>query len=518
MNVDQDGFRQKVLSLIQNDVQWIPESSRNRIASMVESRPDWCLSRQRNWGVPLPIVYCQDCGEPVIAKEIFDRVEALFAAETADAWFAKDLKEILPAGLTCRCGGQQFRRETDILDVWFDSGVSHAAVLRQRPQLTFPADMYLEGSDQHRGWFQVSLLTAAATAGQAPYRTVLTHGYTVDGEGRKMSKSLGNFISATVAIQRYGGADILRLWVCSENIQNDVRCSDEIFKRMVDSYRRIRNTLRYLLGNLKGFEPGQAMPADRMRALDRLMLHRLQAFMTAATESYDACEMHRVFQLLQNFCAADLSAFYFDILKDRLYADAADSESRRSAQTALWHLLQHLVRVIAPVLVHTAEEAWSAMTAQGLVPEDQRAPSVHMSGWLTIPSEWRDDSLASDWAHIEDVRSEALKQLEEARNRKLIRHSYEAQLRLAARGERLAVLRKYQDQLAPWFVVSGVAVAEAGPEAPELAAAVEPAAGSKCERCWLVLPSVGSHADHPGLCDRCHAVIREAESKETVSR
>ncbi|MBN1595294.1 isoleucine--tRNA ligase [candidate division FCPU426 bacterium] len=519
MRVDKDHFRRQVLEQIHNEVAWIPAASENRISSMVEGRPDWCLSRQRSWGVPLPIFYCEACSAPLLSAEVFAAVESLFAGESADAWFQAETEKIVPPGTRCaECGAGVFRKETDILDVWFDSGVSHAAVLDKRRDLKFPADIYLEGSDQHRGWFQVSLLTSSATKGKPPYKTVLTHGYTVDGEGRKMSKSLGNFITAQEAGARYGGADIIRLWVTSENIQNDVRFSEEIFKRMTDSYRRMRNTLRFLLGNLHGFTPDLALRRKDQDVLDRYLLHRLQELVASATQACDAYEFHRFYQLLQNFCAADLSAFYFDVLKDRLYADGKDSRSRLSAQTTLWQLLRYLVRLIAPVLAHTAEETWLAMRAQGLIPAKEEAPSVHLAAWLTTPNEWRDPQLARVWSGLLEIRSVVLKKLEEARNQKSIRHPYEAMVRIRVRGPQRSLLAAQREQLASCFVVSAVELEEAGSAGPEMMIWVEKASGGKCERCWRHLTSVGKYEDHPGLCERCHEAVTAMTEKQKQAK
>jgi isoleucyl-tRNA synthetase len=519
MQVDHDNFRQQLLDHIKNDVTWIPAVSQNRIGTMVENRPDWCLSRQRAWGVPLPVFYCEACQEPLLSEEIFKSVEQLFAEKSADAWFTPEAENLVPAGTRCsKCGATSFRRETDILDVWFDSGVSHAAVLNTRKELRFPADLYLEGSDQHRGWFQVSLLTASATTGNPPYKAVMTHGYTVDGDGKKMSKSLGNFITAEEAISRYGGADILRLWVTSENIQNDVRFSEEIFKRMVDSYRRIRNSLRFLLGNLSGFTPEKALKRKNLLELDQLMLHRLHTLVTQTSEACDQYEFYRFYQLFQNFCATDLSSFYFDILKDRLYADGADSHSRLSAQTTLWHILHHVVRLIAPVLVHTAEETWLAMQTQGLVPAKEDAKSVHLTTWLTMPNDWKDQEMADVWEGLLEIRSEVMKKLEEARNQKTIRHSYEAVVRIRVRGSKRSWLAGHLDQLASCFVVSAVELEEAGSAGPEMMIWVDKASWQKCERCWRILPSVGKSETHPGLCERCLDVVEQLQAPEVKKK
>lgn len=508
LDVDRDGFRERVLGLVHNEVTWVPAASENRIGTMLEGRPDWCLSRQRTWGVPVPIYYCRDCGEPLLTAGAFQAVEALVRAENADAWFTHAPEEVLPAGTACpKCRGAAFRAETDILDVWFDSGVSHAAVLQKHRELKFPADLYLEGSDQHRGWFQVSLLTSAATTGRAPYRTVLTHGYTVDGEGRKMSKSLGNFISAEEGVRRYGGADIIRLWVASENVQSDVRFSDEIFKRIVDAYRRIRNTLRFCLSTLHGFTPAQEVRRQDLPELDRLMLHRLQALTHDVTEAYEAFETHRAYQLLHAFCASDLSAFYFDALKDRLYAEAAASVPRRAAQTVLWRLLNHLVVLAAPILVHTTDEAWEEMRRQGWADAPEAETSVHLTSWPSAPKDWTDAPLAAAWDRLLGVRVEVQKQLETARARKEIGHPYDADVVIHARGERLAFLASHLGQLAVLFGVSTTRLEEASAAGPELMVKVVPASGKKCERCWKVLSSVGLDAEHPGLCARCRNVI-----------
>ncbi len=517
MNVDKDHFRQRLLQAIENEIRWIPEISRNRIAAMVESRPDWCLSRQRAWGVPVPIVYCTACGEPVMEENVFRAIEDVVAKESADAWFEKAVEDLVPQGTACsHCQGTTFRKETDILDVWFDSSASHTAVVAKRPDLHFPADLYLEGSDQHRGWFQVSLLTAMASLEQAPYRAVLTHGYIVDGEGKKMSKSLGNFISSTEAIARYGGADILRLWVASENIQNDVRASDEIFKRMVDSYRRIRNSLRFLLGNLHGFNPAKGIAREQMIPMDQYMLHRLALFAEQMQSSYESYEFHKLFQVLQNFCATDLSAFYFDVCKDRLYADDHESFSRQSAQTVLWHILNHVLRTIAPILIHTAEEAWQELRAQGLVDAAEDRLSVHLLSWRHCPEAWKDQALEQQWQGLFELRTEVMKQLEAARLQKRIRHSYEAAVTIKTRGAKAALSAAHHDLLPAFLVVSEVMLEEAGATAPELTITVTPASGKKCERCWRVLKSVGQRQDHPQLCPRCADVVANSLSSDAA--
>lgn len=510
MNVDHAELRPRVMEMIANQVQWVPGVSRNRIGSMVEGRPDWCLSRQRSWGVPVPVFYCESCQAPLLQPGVFQAVEAAVRKENADVWFNRDPGELIPAGTRCAaCSGKTFRPEKDILDVWFDSGVSHAAVLRARPELSFPADLYLEGSDQHRGWFQVSLLTSAAVAGKPPYQAVVTHGYTVDGAGRKMSKSLGNFITAEEAVAKYGGADVLRLWVASENSQNDVSFSPEIMTRVVDVYRRLRNTFRFLLGNLQGFSPNRALPPAELEALDRYLLHRLAGLAEEAVRAYEAFETYRFCQAVQNFCASELSAFYFDILKDRLYADPADAAGRRSSQTVLWHLLRGLVRMLSPILVHTTEEVWQAMAAQGLHRPDEAASSVHLSQWPDIPPDWAAPELDAFWDRLLEVRNEALKQLELARAQKMIRHSYEARVALRVRRGLYDLLAPAQTQLAAWLVVSEVTLEPAAEDEPECSARVEKASGKKCARCWRVLPDVGEDPGHPEICGRCARAVAD---------
>jgi isoleucyl-tRNA synthetase len=355
ISMDKAGLRRKSLAEIDR-VQWIPAWGRERIYGMIENRPDWCVSRQRAWGVPIAVFYCEKCEALLLDEGIVDRVHRLFHEHGADVWFERSTEEILPAGARCRaCGHDRFVKETDILDVWFDSGVSHAAVLEVRPELRWPADLYLEGSDQHRGWFHSSLLTAVGTRGRAPYDAVLTHGFVVDAEGRKMSKSIGNVIAPRAVIDKFG-AEILRLWVSASDYREDIRISDGILAQLSDAYRRIRNTARFMLGNLYDFAPATAaVPAAEMPEIDRFTLHRLQLLVEKARRAYDLYEYHTIYHALHNFCAIDLSALYLDILKDRLYTSPAASRERRSAQTVLHALLDALARLMAPILPFTAE-------------------------------------------------------------------------------------------------------------------------------------------------------------------
>jgi isoleucyl-tRNA synthetase len=444
---------------------------------------------------------------------VFEHVAKLIEHQGADIWFEREEADLLPPGTTCgHCGGGNFQKEKDILDVWFDSGASHAAVLDRRPELGFPADLYLEGSDQHRGWFQVSLLTAMGTRAQAPFYAVLTHGYTVDGEGKKMSKSLGNFITAEEGIQKYGGADLLRLWVVSENIQNDVRISQEIMTRVTDTYRRVRNSLRFLLGNLRGFDPNAPAPLSDMSALDRAMLHRLAEFVTRSREAFEQYETYRFYQALQNFCSNDLSAFYFDAMKDCLYADGPHSRSRHAVQTVLWWILQHLTRLIAPVLVHTADETWQAMREQNLLSAEADLASVHLAEWLAPEPAWQQAQLATEWEQLGKLRDAVMKEIEKERAGKNIRHTYEAMVRLEGWSHPRQKEPDFISMLEQFFVVSKIEVVP-GLVQSEPRITILAAPGTKCERCWRVLESVGQTQQHPTLCQRCAEVVTALEPK-----
>ncbi|HEY3316484.1 MAG TPA: isoleucine--tRNA ligase [Bacillota bacterium] len=507
-----EGFRGEALAAI-DSVRWIPTWGRERIHNMVADRQDWCISRQRVWGVPIPVFYCADCGETIVTKESIAAVADLFRREGSDAWFTKDAAEILPAEVKCpSCESRSFRKESDIMDVWFDSGSSHLAVLATRPGLTWPADLYLEGSDQHRGWFQSSLLTAVATRGQAPYRAVLTHGFVVDGEGRKMSKSLGNVIYPEKVIKQYG-ADILRLWVSSSDYKDDVRVSDDILKQMAEVYRKIRNTTRFLLGNLYDFDPAaDRVPYDQLEEIDRFALHRLQDLIGRVGQAYQDYEYHLVYHDVHNFCVLDMSAFYLDVLKDRLYTAKAASRARRAAQTVLHEILHALVRLVAPILTYTAEEMWDYLPA-----DPDRPASVQLADWPKVRPEFVDAKLGEKWERLLVIREDVLKALEAARQAKAIGNALEAETVIWAEGEDRSLLEEFHDQLATVFIVSAVTLAPAGarpePEAltgerrPELAVMVRRAAGAKCERCWTYSPTVGRDKDHPGLCERCRSAV-----------
>jgi isoleucyl-tRNA synthetase len=511
-----DGFKGEALEAI-GGVEWVPAASENRIRAMVENRSDWCISRQRVWGVPLPIFYCRSCGKEVINDVTLRAVRELFAREGSDAWFLREAEEILPDGYSCpHCGaGGGFTKEKDIMDVWFDSGSSHAAVLETREDLYWPADLYIEGSDQHRGWFQSSLLTAVAARGGAPYRTVLTHGFTVDGEGKKMSKSLGNTIAPEEVIKKYG-ADIIRLWAVSSDYSVDVRISEEILGQLVDTYRKIRNTIRFMLGNLRGFNPkSDRVDGKEMEPIDRWLMHRLQKVTGTVLEAYRSWQFHLIVKELVAFCNTDLSSFYLDIVKDRLYC-SGPTLPRRSSQTALYETLTNVLSLIAPVLCFTAEEAYLVFAEEVRAPAGlESAESVHMTDFPQVREDFLDESLAETWNTLIAVRRDVLKPIEELRMDKIIGHSLESEVTLFAGGELADTLEKNRGELAPLFVVSGVALKpEAGAEGEAfegevVKVSVKKSEAPKCERCWRLLPSVGSDERHPTLCDRCASVVRE---------
>lgn len=505
-----DGFREEALNAIANDVQWIPSWGEARIHNMVADRHDWCISRQRVWGVPIPIFYCEDCNEHLVNDDTINAVADLFAKEGSDAWWAHSAEEILPQGTKCpKCGGTHFRKESDIMDVWFDSGSSHAAVCKTRPELAWPADMYLEGSDQHRGWFQSSLLTSVATEGKAPYRAVLTHGYVVDGEGRKMSKSVGNTVAPQEVIAQYG-ADIIRLWAASSDYKADIRISKEILKQLSEVYRKIRNTIRYILGNTNDFNyETDKVEFKDMLELDRWALMHMQLLKKEVSAAYESYDFHVLYHAIHNFCSVEMSSYYLDILKDRLYAYKADSFERRSAQTAMYEIMLDLVVMIAPVLSFTMEEVWQFMKKTASMPE-----SVFMMPWPECKEEYIDEALESKWDNFIEIRSEITRVLEGARRTKTIGHSLDAKVELHATGEALAILRSVEGDLATLLIVSQAKLMEGlagGVEATgreDLKVTVQAAEGEKCERCWIYSDTVGKDAEHPTVCTRCAAALK----------
>lgn len=505
-----DGFREEALNAIANDVQWIPSWGEARIHNMVADRHDWCISRQRVWGVPIPIFYCEDCNEHLVNDDTINAVADLFAKEGSDAWWAHSAEEILPQGTKCpKCGGTHFRKESDIMDVWFDSGSSHAAVCKTRPELAWPADMYLEGSDQHRGWFQSSLLTSVATEGKAPYHAVLTHGYVVDGEGRKMSKSVGNTVAPQEVIAQYG-ADIIRLWAASSDYKADIRISKEILKQLSEVYRKIRNTIRYILGNTNDFNyETDKVEFKDMLELDRWALMHMQLLKKEVSAAYESYDFHVLYHAIHNFCSVEMSSYYLDILKDRLYAYKADSFERRSAQTAMYEIMLDLVVMIAPVLSFTMEEVWQFMKKPASMPE-----SVFMMPWPECKEEYIDEALESKWDNFIEIRSEITRVLEGARRAKTIGHSLDAKVELHATGEALAILRSVEGYLATLLIVSQAKLVEGlagGVEATgreDLKVTVQAAEGEKCERCWIYSDTVGKDAEHPTVCARCAAALK----------
>ena len=502
-----DGFKDQAIEAI-SGVNWIPEWGEERIKGMVRDRSDWCISRQRTWGVPIPILYCKDCGKPIVNDQTIRAISDLFRAEGSDAWYTKDPSEFLPADIACECGCHSFTKETDIMDVWFDSGVSHAAVIDEREELHFPADLYLEGADQYRGWFQSSLLTSVAYKGVAPYKNVCTHGWVVDGEGKKMSKSLGNGVAPEDIIKQYG-ADILRLWVASSDYHADIRISPDIMKQLSEGYRKIRNTARYILSNLADFTPETDMvPVEKMPELDLWAIHALNELIAKAEAGYNSFDFHVVYHAIHNFCVVDMSNFYLDIIKDRLYCEKADSLERRSAQSAIYMILSALTRLVAPILAFTSEEIWAAMPH--LASDD--TGSVLFNDMPKPIELHTDESFLAKWDRIHQVRDEVNKALEGKRNEKVIGKSLEAKVILHCSGELAAFLEAVKDELAAAFIVSQVELSDgAGETASDmegLSITVQKADGEKCERCWAYSTTVGECEEHPTLCARCAAVVK----------
>jgi len=510
ISMEANDLRKKALAEIDRVI-WMPAWGRNRIRGMMENRPDWCLSRQRSWGVPIPAFYCQNCNNWIITGEIINHLEALVLKQGTDIWFSSSEEQLVPPGTSCpHCQGTRFRKETDILDVWFDSGVSYAAVLEARPYLGAPADLYMEGSDQHRGWFHHSLLAAVGTRGEAPYEAVLTHGFVVDGQGKKESKSLGNVTDPEEVIKKYG-AEIIRLWVSAEDYRDDVRVSQNILRQLTDAYRRIRNTCRFLLGNISDFQSARdQVPIKEMEELDQWALLQLQKVITRVRRAYEHYDFHVVYHSLYQFCTNELSAFYLDILKDRLYTSAPKSRERRSAQTALLIILKALVRLMAPILSFTAEEVWSFLS-----PADKEAKSVHLTQFPDFDLPLADEELDQRWTVLLAVRAEVTKALEQARRSQLIGNPLDARVILHLPDSLKPAIQPYVEFLPTLFIVSQVEIhSETGPleetsslEFPGLIIRIEKALGEKCERCWNFRTEVGSIPEHPTICSRCHQAI-----------
>lgn len=492
-------LRQAALDEIQN-VKWHPAWGEGRMANMFKGRPDWCVSRQRSWGVPIPVFYCQACDETIADSKIVDHVADIFSVETADAWYARPESELLPDGFKCNCGSSDFRKETDILDVWFDSGSSCVAVLETRGDtLRFPADVYLEGGDQYRGWFNSSLSCGLAAHDSAPYKQIVTHGWVVDGEGKKQSKSLGN-VTAPQEIIDKSGAEILRLWAAAVDYTEDVRCSDEILSRVVDAYRKFRNTLRYALGNLDGFNiETDAVANDELQSIDRWALASLNEMTVKVLDGYKSYDFQAAYGAIYHFCTVTVSARYFDIIKDRLYIYAPRSVERRSAQTALYAIADSLCRLLAPLLAFTADEAWENIPGQTI-------PSVHLAEFPATESEIEGQFL-SDWERIFAIRDEVLRTLETARTDKLIGSSLEAKVILTTDAGTTRFLLDHYGQLRYIFIVSQVEVHEGD----QFKVEVQKADGEKCERCWNYSTRVGEFTEYPGVCERCIEALTEIE-------
>jgi isoleucyl-tRNA synthetase len=503
-------LREAAVDAIDHHVKWIPSWGHDRMYSMVANRPDWCISRQRVWGVPIPAVDCTKCGEAIVTPALVKKTAAVFETYGADAWYERPIEEFIPDGLTCpSCGGTTFEREMNILDVWFDSGSSHEAVLSVRPELTWPADIYLEGSDQHRGWFQSSLLVGLGTRGHAPFREVLTHGFIVAEDGKKMSKSLGNSIEPHDVIKQ-SGADIIRLWVSMSDYTQEIRLSKEILARVVEAYRKIRNTLRYLIGNLYDFDPAaDCVALARMEEVDRYILARYADMGQRVLRAYEAYDYGTIFHALNTFATVDLSAFYADVSKDRLYTFAARSKERRSAQTALYLMADGLTRLMAPILSFTADELWRFLPGA-------REESVHIAVFPAAAdlSALVNPELAGRWDRLVSLRELVLAEIEPLRKSKQIGSSLQARVVVSATPAELTLLEQYAQQLPMLFIVSEVELRQAPPDVEAQGEArphvsIERATGVKCERCWRYVPSVSSEPAWAGLCERCQDALAE---------
>ncbi|MGA8028440.1 MAG: class I tRNA ligase family protein, partial [Bryobacteraceae bacterium] len=506
IGMDRNDLRSRALEAIRG-VKWLPAWGEERISNMVATRPDWCISRQRVWGVPIIVFYCESCGEPFTEKRVLEGVVQQFREHNADIWFSRTAAELMGPDCACsKCGAASFRKETDILDVWFDSGSSHLAVLTPENQLPWPADMYLEGGDQYRGWFQSSLLVGVGLKHGSPFRESATSGWTLDADGRAMSKSLDS-IGPEKIVKQFG-ADILRLWVASVDFTEDVRMSDIILKRLSEAYRKLRNTFKFMLGNLAGFNPAlDGVPGDRLAGIDAWILVRAEDLVRRCVSWYNEYAFHKVYRAVYDFATTDLSAIYFDVSKDRLYTAAPSSQFRRSGQTALHRLNLMLARLLAPILCFTCEEVWRH-TKFGTADSE----SVHM-GYFPRPEELTEGlrpeqrKQAADWDQLLPVRDQVLKALDAARGEKVIGSSLEASVFLEAGGDLYALLDRYAGELPAWFIVSQVELDHDPSDA--LTVRVERARGDKCERCWKFTTDVGSNDDFPTVCGACAAVLPE---------
>ncbi len=515
VNVDHADLRKRVIQVIE-ETSWLPEWSRERIRGMVESRPDWCISRQRAWGVPIPAFYCADCHRVLLDHDAVFHVRDIFRQKGCDAWYETDAKDLLPPDTKCPgCGGSNFRKENDIFDVWFESGSSHRSVVIEYPQLNFPSDIYLEGTDQHRGWFQLSLIPSVATQGVSPFKRCITHGFVVDEDGHKMSKSLGNFVSVGNVLKSIG-VDIVRLWISSIDYTDHIRVSLDIIKKAGDAYRKIRNSFKYILQNTTDFDPAtDAVPLEQMREIDRWALSELHQLMEKVVKYYDEAQFYKLSQAVHKFCIVEMSSFYLDILKDTLYADGAASLPRRSAQTAMYEILLALTKLLAPILVHTCEEVWGYLRYR-----DEDVPSVHLAHMPEIDRSKIDMALSDRWDRLIAIRAEVARELEKMRAAGEIGSSLEAHVELYAENEKLMeFLKEHEPLLAQVFIVSEATVADGaddgfvpGADMPELLIKTYKSPYKKCRRCWNYRPSVGANADHPAICDRCVEVVESIEA------
>ena len=494
-----DGFRDDVLKAIKT-VTWHPDWGEDRMSEMIKGRNDWCISRQRTWGVPLPIFYCKDCGEPYVTEESIKKIQDVVRTEGTNAWWAKEAKDLVPEGAKCpKCGCTEFKKETDIMDVWFDSGSTHQSVLVERG-LDYPADLYIEGNDQYRGWFQSSLLTSVAVNGIAPYKEVLCCGFVVDGQGRKMSKSLGNGVSPIDVSNKFG-ADILRLWALSSDYSMDVNLSDDILKGISDVYRKIRNTARYILGNTYDYDPEKPVAYEDLQEIDKWALTRLNKLIKDCTKDYDTYSFGNCYHDVNQFCVVDMSSFYLDIIKDRLYTEKADSVARRAAQTTMYYILDALVKILTPMISFTAEEIWSAMNHT----KKENVESPMLADYPVSNDEWDNKEIAEKWEKIIKVKNIVAKDLELARAEKTIGNSLDAKVTIYAEGEEYKFLKENEELIKLVLIVSGLEIQENNRKQEEkLGVKVEHATGEKCERCWM-------YNDHleDGLCPRCKEVLEK---------
>ncbi|MEG0615414.1 MAG: class I tRNA ligase family protein, partial [Oscillospiraceae bacterium] len=505
-----DGFKDEAIKAIEG-VKWIPGWGEDRIKGMVRDRSDWCISRQRTWGVPIPIIYCKDCNKPIVNEVTIDAISELFRKEGSDAWYTKELSEFIPSSVKCECGCGEFTKEMDIMDVWFDSGVTHTAVLEERDNLNWPADLYLEGADQYRGWFQSSLLTSVVWKGTAPYKAVCTHGWVVDGEGRKQSKSLGNGIAPDDIIKEYG-ADILRLWVASSDYHSDIRISKEILKQLSDAYKKIRNTARFILGNLSngdGFNPDTDCVSDEnLLEIDKLALMKFDILIDKVNAAYENLDYHIVFHSIHNFCVTDMSNFYLDIVKDRLYCKKEKSVERRAAQTTMYRILSGISRLFAPILSFTADEIWK------YIPHSSKddTSSIILNDMPKKSSIAFSQEFINKWNKIYLLRDDAKKALEIKRTDKFIGASLEAKVTIHCADNVYEEIMSHKDELAAIFIVSSIEIVkdengEFKGDYEGVSFTYEKAVGEKCERCWIYSNTVGKSDNHPTLCERCEKEI-----------